>query len=372
MDSADSPQAAVKQSSATRRLTPGRPSGRPWQPRSWLGRAAAWGPVLALAGAAAARILHLQFWPVELLWHFTETFFFLSLILTVVLLAFSFYAPAAAAAALAVFFGLAASNVPGGAVPHAHSVLPAAQAYAGEAQGPAEAGFRLVTHNLYVRNKRRDDLAAWLRRQDADVIVIQEVDMEMAAVMQAAVDRYPHQFFGWPRNWVERPDQRHLLNGLAILSRFPLKDGFVFRQTKWNAPVASARLTLSEGTEVRLVVVHTMNPIRRSGLRARNALMSALAEELKDYKGPLVVAGDFNATPYTPAFARFLKAADLTTNRGYPGTYPQFAGAFGLPIDHVLARGVLIADIEALDAFGSDHRPLRADLIVPVAKRAGG
>ncbi len=324
-------------------------------------------PVLALAGAAGARLFSLQFWPVELLWHFTETFFFLSVALSLVLLALSFYIPAAAAAVLAVFFGFAAGNVPGGAAPHSQSILPAAQAYAGEAREPAEAGFRLVTHNLYVRNNRRDDLAAWLRRQDADVIVMQEVDMDMAAVMQAAVDRYPHQFFGWPKNWVERPELRRLLSGLAILSRFPLEDGSVFRQTRWNAPAATARLMLPGGAQVRLVVVHTMNPIRRSGLRARNALMTALAEELKAYAGPLVVAGDFNATPYTPAFAQFLKAANLTTNRGYPGTYPQFAGAFGLPIDHVLVRDARIAEIEALDAFGSDHRPLRADLIIPAA-----
>ena len=47
--------------------------------------------------------------------------------------------------------------------------------------------------------------------------------------------------------------------------------------------------------------------------------------------------------------------------------YPQIAGDFGLPIDHVLVRGIRIAEIEALDAFGSDHRPPRADLVVPSA-----
>jgi endonuclease/exonuclease/phosphatase (EEP) superfamily protein YafD len=95
--------------------------------------------------------------------------------------------------------------------------------------------------------------------------------------------------------------------------------------------------------------------------------MAALADELSRYDGTLIVAGDFNATPYTPAFARFLDDARLTTVRAYPGTYPQIAGDFGLPIDHVLVRGIRIAEIEALDAFGSDHRPLRADLVVPAA-----
>lgn len=330
-----------------------------------MAHAAAWSPVLALAGAAAPRVFNLQFWPVELLWHFTETFFFLSIGVTLVLLALSFYLPAAAAALLAVFFGLAAGNVPGGPSPQLHSMLPAAQAHAGEATEAARSTFRIVTHNLYVRNNRRADLAQWLRRQDADVIVMQEIDSVMAPVLEAAADRYPHQFFGWPRNWVERPELRDQLSGLAILSRFPLDEEAVFRQTRWSAPVASARLRLPGGTQVRLVVVHTNNPVRRSGLRARNALMQALAEELRRYDGPLVVAGDFNATPYTPVFAEFLATAGLTTTRAYPGTYPQFAGVFGLPIDHVLVRDAHIAAIEALDAFGSDHRPLRADLVVP-------
>ncbi len=109
---------------------------------------------------------------------------------------------------------------------------------------------------------------------------------------------------------------------------------------------------------MRLVVVHTSNPVRRSGLRSRDQLMADLAAELRGYDGPLIVAGDFNATPYTPAFAQFLHDAGLTTVRAYPGTYPQIAGDFGLAIDHVLVRGIRIVDIEALDAFGSDHRPL--------------
>jgi endonuclease/exonuclease/phosphatase (EEP) superfamily protein YafD len=334
-------------------------------------RFAAWLPVLALAGAAGARLLDLQFWPVELLWHFTETFFLLSIALALILLALSCYAAAAAAAVLALFFGFAANNVPGNPPAHPVSMLPTAQARASETGAAAqEAALRLVTHNLYVNNNRRDDLAAWLRRQDADVIVMQEVEPEMAAVMAQARDRYPHQVFGWPKIRSERPDRRDV-NGLAVLSRYPLADPSVFRQTRFSAPVVITVLTLPEGTQVCLVVVHTPNPLRRSGLRSRNQLMAALADELNRYEGPLVVAGDFNATPYTPAFAHFLEATGLTTTHTYPGTYPQIAGAFGLPIDHVLVRHARIVEIEALDAFGSDHRPLRADLIIPTAKGGG-
>ncbi|MGZ9032870.1 MAG: endonuclease/exonuclease/phosphatase family protein [Rhodospirillales bacterium] len=324
-----------------------------------------WLPILGLGGAAAVRLLDLHFWPAELLWHFTETFFLVGLALTVFLVVAGCFIPASVTAVLTIYFGFAAANVPGVPPGQATSLLSIAHARAGETARAETVSLRLVTHNLYVRNDRLDDLADWLERQDADVIVFQETKEQTAAVMAAAKDRYPHQFFGWPKNYVERPELRAELNGVAILSRYPLRDPFVFRQTRYAAPAAVADLVLPGGSQARVVVVHTSNPVRRSGLRSRNQLMANLAEELKGYDGPLIVAGDFNATPYTPAFAHFLHDAGLTTVRAYPGTYPQIAGDFGLAIDHVLVRGIRIVDIEALDAFGSDHRPLRADLVVP-------
>lgn len=324
-----------------------------------------WLPILGLAGAAAVRLLDLHFWPAELLWHFTETFFLVGLALTVVLVVVGCFVPASVTAVLTIYFGFAATNVPGVPPGQATSLLSVAHARAGEAPQAEAVGLRLVTHNLYVRNHRLDDLAAWLERQDADVIVFQEIREGTAAVIAGAKARYPHQFFGWPKYYGERPELRDELNGLAILSRYPLRDPFVFRQTRYAAPAAVADLVLPGGAQARVVVVHTSNPVRRSGLRSRNQLMANLAAELRGYDGPLIVAGDFNATPYTPAFGQFLNDAGLTTVRAYPGTYPQIAGDFGLPIDHVLVRGIRIVDIEALDAFGSDHRPLRADLVVP-------
>lgn len=329
-----------------------------------------WLPILGLAGAAGVRRLDFHFWPAELLWHFTETFFLASLATTAVLVVVHRFIPATAAAVLTIYFGFAVTNVPGVPPGQATSLLPVAHARAGEAAQAGTVAIRLVTHNLYVHNDRPDALADWLERQDADVLVFQEISEQTAAIMATAANRYPHQFFGWPANYVERPDLRGALNGLAILSRHPIRHPCLFRQTRYGAPVAFADLLLPGGTNVRLAVVHTSNPIRRSGLRSRNQLMQALAEELRRYDGPLIVAGDFNATPYTPAFAQFLHAAGLTTVRAYPGTYPQIAGDFGLPIDHVLVRGVRIVDIEALDAFGSDHRPLRADLVVPAGDNA--
>ncbi len=331
-----------------------------------------WLPVLGLAGAASVRLLDLHFWPVELLWHFTETFFLLALALTVFLVVVHRFAPAVAAAVLTVYFGFAAANVPGLAAGQAASLVSVAQAQPAGAERAGAVPVRLVTHNLYVHNDRPGALAEWLRRQDADVIVFQEISEQTAAIMAAAHDRYPHQFFGWPKTYMERPDLRPELSGLAILSRFPLRDPFVFRQTRSSAPVVFADLLLPGEARVRLAVVHTSNPLRRSGLRSRNQLMAALADELGRHEGPLIVAGDFNATPYTPAFAHFLDDARLTTVRAYPGTYPQIAGDFGLPIDHVLVRGVRIVGIEALDAFGSDHRPLRADLLVPAPAPVSG
>jgi endonuclease/exonuclease/phosphatase (EEP) superfamily protein YafD len=44
--------------------------------------------------------------------------------------------------------------------------------------------------------------------------------------------------------------------------------------------------------------------------------------------------------------------------------YPAWLGGLGVPIDHVLGRGVRIAELHALRPIGSDHRPLAATIIL--------
>ena len=78
----------------------------------------------------------------------------------------------------------------------------------------------------------------------------------------------------------------------------------------------------------------------------------------------LIVVGDFNASPYTPAYRGFVEAAGLATFRPFPASYPAGPAEFGIPIDHVLARGARVTQLQALPTIGSDHRPATATVIL--------
>jgi endonuclease/exonuclease/phosphatase (EEP) superfamily protein YafD len=113
-----------------------------------------------------------------------------------------------------------------------------------------------------------------------------------------------------------------------------------------------------------LVAVHPASPYTKKRLDERNQYLTWLASELSRVESHVIVAGDFNATPFTPAFKRFRAQLSLDLPHYAPATFPAFAGPFGLAIDHILARGVRFERIEVLPIPSSDHRGLFARIVI--------
>jgi len=83
--------------------------------------------------------------------------------------------------------------------------------------------------------------------------------------------------------------------------------------------------------------------------------------------GRAVVAGDLNATPWSPIFHRVLDLGRLRDSRegfGLHRTWPSGIHALlRIPIDHVLVgEGVTVLRREVGPHIGSDHRPVIVDL----------
>lgn len=90
--------------------------------------------------------------------------------------------------------------------------------------------------------------------------------------------------------------------------------------------------------------------------------MSRLLPLLEAFEGPVVVAGDFNMTPY----AHILRAAQHATATRRPRpVQPTFQLPYipmGVTIDHVLVPRGSTADITRRPTFSSDHRGLVAHI----------
>lgn len=153
--------------------------------------------------------------------------------------------------------------------------------------------------------------------------------------------------------------------GLGIWSRYPLSD--VQNHPGFRLGVLSARVAMPSGP-VRFVAVHLTPPYPRPSGQWSHEMkkLDDLLTNLAAAHEPVVVAGDFNATPDNAQFRAltdydYSDAADKAGS-GYLGTYPtdRWWGP-RLMIDHVLGgAGAFPTDLHAVDLPGSDHRGLVA------------
>ncbi len=241
----------------------------------------------------------------------------------------------AGAVATAGFLGLSpAMAIPGTAV-HA---------------GPP-ASITLVQLNLSFRNTALDSVAALVREQKADVVTLQEVNRDTRAVIESLGDDY--------RQVVLCPFAG--VGGVAVLSRLELAPGESSGCADGEG-MAWLRVMI-EGRAVSVATLHLHWPYPFRQARQ----IDALEPRLRKIPRPILLAGDFNAAPWSHAAARIADATE-TTIAG--GLRPSFSIRFGgwvpsitLPIDHVLLpNGMVVQDIRLGPGPGSDHASIVARL----------
>ena len=94
--------------------------------------------------------------------------------------------------------------------------------------------------------------------------------------------------------------------------------------------------------------------------------MRWLAAQIRQQAGAVLVMGDFNATPFSPIFAEFLKATHLKNSLdgfGWQPSWPSLISFLGIPIDHVFVSSELIVKQRFIGpSISSDHLPVIAKL----------
>lgn len=122
------------------------------------------------------------------------------------------------------------------------------------------------------------------------------------------------------------------------------------------------------GTSQTLAVanVHAIN--FTLGLRAYRVQLEAIARDLADHRGPVIVAGDFNSWNS----ARLEVVRDVTQRLGLVAVLPRIdtrSRFFGHQVDYVFVRGLEVVSAEAPQVESSDHNPVLVTLRVSDASR---
>ncbi len=215
---------------------------------------------------------------------------------------------------------------------------------------------KILQANVLFLNKDPARLRQLIVDEKPDIIILAEANTVFTRMLGGLRNNYPYQD--------AKPDD-HGADGLAVASRRPLKN---LRTVTWPAaemPAYVFSFALDKKT-VRFVSLHTPNPV--NDIAGRDATFTGFEKEVADASGPVIVAGDFNATPWCPALRGVMERNPRLHNarehRGLFLSWPTFFPAFmRIPIDETLfSDDMMVLDYRLGPQIGSDHLPVISTL----------
>jgi endonuclease/exonuclease/phosphatase (EEP) superfamily protein YafD len=217
---------------------------------------------------------------------------------------------------------------------------------------PVEQGeviFTVAHFNIHAENKNDAAVVAEIKRLDADVITLIEFDPPKQQILDALSAQYPHR----------KAFYNDIQNGnFAIASKFPILD--TSGKGIWEGPpYVAAKL----GGSLNGLWVYAIHTTRFPHSRAQLKQTQALVRELQASRGPAVMLGDFNSTPFSRLPGIIESGLDLSRVTHLP-TWPALTGLPQLAIDHIfLSRELRVVTEQQIgNNAGSDHYPITMTL----------
>lgn len=212
---------------------------------------------------------------------------------------------------------------------------------------------RVLSYNILAGNRRASDAVDYIIDSAPDIAVIMEAP-GIQSYFSRLAEHYPYR---------AGCDDRATCD-LAIFSRTPISRTIV-EQLEFNRERLILIETEIRGRPLTVVGAHLTKPYFDGSASAE---LRKISRYLLWPEGPVVLAGDFNAAPWSDDIRMFLDRSDLVAAPfPYPATWPVRTGPLGLPIDNIFTKGgAIIQSIEAMsDPIGSNHRGLVADIGLP-------
>lgn len=228
-------------------------------------------------------------------------------------------------------------------------VLPAASA-------PSGKSLTVLSFNVHTANPSMDAVRNFLRAQNADVLLLMEVNDLWMEELAGLGDAYPYRI----------AEAREDNFGIALWSKQPLAAAEIRHFTADNLPVIACAIE-KQGIIYEIVGLHPLPPVNPEYSASRD---EQLREAIPSQPPPhLLVIGDFNLTPFSPHFSAILRRSglrDSAVGYGLRPTWMSHHPLFAIPIDQALVtQDLRVIRRELGESLGSDHRPLLVE-IAPV------
>ncbi len=219
--------------------------------------------------------------------------------------------------------------------------------------------FRVILSNVLTDNRNSESVLELIRREQPDLVVLQEIDDHWAEALRPLDDILPHSTV------IPRADNF----GIGLWSRNAPDEIEEMGFGEYEVPEIRARLSMG-GRQVEIMAVHPVPPVGAGGFQERNAQLADVAVRVRKCPVPVVVLGDLNVTMWSPNYRRFIRDTKLTNARQGFGilptwpTWPTWLSAMKIPLDHCLVSpGITVKGIRVGGPVGSDHLPVIVDLL---------
>jgi endonuclease/exonuclease/phosphatase (EEP) superfamily protein YafD len=218
--------------------------------------------------------------------------------------------------------------------------------------GAQEVPLRLLQFNTWYDNGRIDEIVGELERNDADVVTLLEFGPNKKPILERMRSRYPYQYSCLAIDYCN----------LVLLSKYPFAEPPQARVNWDGPPYVQAKF----GPELGNLTLFGIHTLRFPHQRAQFTQLANLSKLIETQPAPLVVMGDFNATPFSRQIRTFAQRTGLQRL-----TYlPSWPARFQLPqlaIDHIfVSSGIRVLEDERTGQnAGSDHHPITLTIGIP-------
>lgn len=225
---------------------------------------------------------------------------------------------------------------------------------------PPTKALRVMALNVLTSNHQFEQVRALLEREQPDLLLLQEVNQAWMENLTAISNQFPHNIA------VPREDNF----GIALLSSIPFVSAVTTNLDHSMVPTVDAVMDV-QGHRLRLLGLHALPPASKDGATYRDAQLAACGEILQAEAGPVILTGDFNATPWSPCLRKLRRVSGLLDSmQGYgpQASWPTYLWPLLIPLDHLYhSAHIQVVDRRLDTSSGSDHAALIVDVQLPAA-----
>lgn len=215
----------------------------------------------------------------------------------------------------------------------------------------------LLLSNVLSSNHRYDLLLNEIETKKPDFIIVLELSPQWANALKPIEEHYPH------NKIIPRTDNF----GIALYSKYPLHDIEVIDFAHNSIPSISAKYQIHNNKHVQIIATHPLPPMNASLAEQQIVHLKKLATFINKPRKEdtrILLAGDFNSTPWSPHYKKLLQQTDLANTRQGFGIYPSWPTGLKspflqIPLDHIfVSKNIHAKAFKTLQSVGSDHLPI--------------